>query len=439
MVLFDNIQLAKALLLGECRRVERDPVRTCITKRNGHWTVRFDITNTPDGKRRQRRITLKSGTRHDAEVLAAQVVRDMDTDSYAHCGRMLVSELLNEWLNAKKSGWARKTYDRYHSITQHHLIPRLGGIQLAKLRKKDVIHALEYWSTGPRCDERGGVLSSTSVNHIFRALSTALHFACKSGYIARNPCLHVDPPPRAEGEVEPISLQDLCTLLKATKDEVLRDAVLTKMGTGLRASELVGLSWGNVNLPRGLLNVKVAYVTSNGVNEIKQPKSKRSIRTVVLPEFVVKTLAIVYERQAVRFEALGLPPPASDTPVFDRLGERWSSSNFSSAFYRLVRKAEIPKCRLHDVRHSFASYLADAGMDLKVISDILGHSGLRITADRYVHIQLSLKREAAARLHQRISAYVECHSDNHDTIASDVNSERTRDSTSVVPVVVLGA
>jgi integrase len=84
--------------------------------------------------------------------------------------------------------------------------------------------------------------------------------------------------------------------------------------------------------------------------------------------------------------------------VFDRGGEPWNPNTFGTEFAKRARKMKLPPVRLHDLRHSYASLMLESGVDLKTVSQALGHSTIRITADTYAHVTPAMQQSAAERL-----------------------------------------
>jgi integrase len=119
----------------------------------------------------------------------------------------------------------------------------------------------------------------------------------------------------------------------------------------------------------------------------------------VLPAFVVAALRRYRSEQRKRHLALGVGNLGPDAYVFDRFdGTIWHPNHVSQRFSRLVRRAKLPTIRFHDLRHGFASLSFAAGVPLKVVSESLGHSGIAITAQTYVHLLDDLKRDKSDRL-----------------------------------------
>lgn len=365
------------------------------------WTIRFDAPRGADGNRRQRRITVR-GSKRDAERVAAEMGAQLARGISPANMRTTVADILEEWLSDRKLRVAARTFEHYESIIVHYLRPTLGSVRVGHLRAAHIDHALQGWATGPRKDGRRGTLSNTTLHHIFRTLCSALAFAERRDYIPRNPARAVDPPKRDDIEQSAISPAAFRLLLRSINDEAFKIAITVDLGLGLRCGELVALRWKDVSFVAGTVRVREAAVSDHGAIKYKSPKSRRSKRTIVAPHFVMSALSQRLASQSRDFEVLGIAQTA-ETIVFDTAGAPWNPSNFSSRFYRLKRRAGIPH-RLHDLRHSFASWLINNGAELISVRDALGHSSLSTTADIYGHLRPTLAERNAKILDDTYNA-----------------------------------
>ena len=135
----------------------------------------------------------------------------------------------------------------------------------------------------------------------------------------------------------------------------------------------------------------------------KEPKTTGSRRSIPLPNFAVERLRQHRREQKDRFDALGIWR-TNDSLVFDHAGEPWNPNTFGTEFARRAHKMKLPAVRLHDLRHSYATLMLESGVDLKTVSQALGHSTIRITADTYAHVTPAMQQSAAERLNQIIGS-----------------------------------
>jgi integrase len=188
-------------------------------------------------------------------------------------------------------------------------------------------------------------------------------------------------------------------------------AVAVAVGSGCRRGELLALRWCDLDLDAGTLRVarsleRVTIKTAKHCRyelRFKEPKTKQSRRTVTLPPFALVRLRRHRIEQAQRFMVAGVRPD-SDTLVFERDRLPWNPNTFGMLFSAIARDAKLPRVRLHDLRHSFASLLPAGGADLKTVSTALGHSTISVTADTYAHVSPAMLQGAADLLERVVES-----------------------------------
>jgi len=249
------------------------------------------------------------------------------------------------------------------------------------------------------------------VKSVRSTLNTALNRAKKFRLLSVNPCEFVDPPRCERGEMGSLSPEQVQQYLEAFDRTDLGAAIALAIGSGCRRGELLALRWSDVDLDQGTLRVarsleRVTIRTAKRERyelRFKEPKTKRSRRTIALPPFAIERLRRHRLGQAERFFSAGARPDGS-TLLFEREGLPWNPNTFGLTFARIARDAKLPKVRLHDLRHSFASLLLAGGADLKTVSTALGHSTIAVTADVYAHVSPAMLHDAANLLDRVVAS-----------------------------------
>ncbi|MGB8907608.1 MAG: site-specific integrase, partial [Candidatus Cybelea sp.] len=211
-----------------------------------------------------------------------------------------------------------------------------------------------------------------TVHHVFCTLHVALNRAKRQRLITLNPCGLVDPPRVEQKEMRHLDAHGGAALLKALEACDIGAAIVTSLGTGLRRGELLALRWSDVDLDGLHLTVQRSIERVGSQTRFKEPKTKRSRRTISLPLFVAERLRRHRTTQGQRMMAPGLGRPTVETLVSERGGEPWVPNTFGTVFMRALRDAGLPHLRLHDLRHTFASMALEAGVDLKTVSNASG-------------------------------------------------------------------
>jgi integrase len=388
--------------------------KTGKVRENSTWTVKFTPFDAQAGDYRSKR---ERGFRAEDDAIEwwllqkANRHRPVRKDEVVKEAPVTLGEFLDRWLKAIKNSIGAGALHQYESHVREHLKPSLGDVLLIDLERNPqaIENAMAFWT---RKDGRKGDLSPLFIKKVWSTLRTACNKARKLRLITTNPCDFVDPPKVERKEMIALSPEQVSQYLAAFDVTDIGAAIALAIGSGCRRGEILALRWRDVDLERGTLRVErslesVAIHTAKRVRyelRFKEPKSKRSRRTIPLPPFAVERLRRYRVEQAQRFMVAGARPNG-DTLVFDQEGQPWSPGLFGLRFAALRDEARLPKVRLHDLRHSYASLLLQSGADLKTVSTALGHSSVAITADTYAHISPVMLQSAADRLNDLIEKH----------------------------------
>jgi integrase len=369
---------------------------------NGEGSVRL----RPDG-RWEARYATEDGRRHSVfartKLGAAQRLREDTTarDRGAHVAstRDTVEGFLQSWLEGARPSLRPMTFQSYESIIRTQLAPRLGHMQLSKLRPQHVQLMLT--------EMVGGGLSPKYVRNCHGVLHRALDRAVQWRQLAVSPADGVDLPQREPREMAALSRDQARAVLEAAADDPLAALWMLMLTTGLRQGELRALRWRDVDLDAGRL-----AVTANAVKVTKrvrvllgltssepfrgEPKTARSRRVVEMPALAVAALRRHREHTSViNLNGLIFTRPDGRTIAVQSVYAQW---------HRLLRRAGVPIVRPHDARHTTATLLLGQGVHPKLVSEMLGHASVAITLDLYSHATPAMHREAARVLDKLLSA-----------------------------------
>jgi integrase len=366
-----------------------------IVKRSDtSWSLVFDLGVTPEGKRKQKWVTVK-GTRRDAEKELTRLLHELDSGSYVDPSKQTVAQYLQYWLdNYARTNVTGKTFDGYYEIATLHLVPALGRHRLSELKPA---HIQAYYTralTSGRRQKAGG-LSARSVLHHHRVLRNALQQAVKWQMLARNPADAVVPPRPERPEMRTLNEDEAVKLLATVEGTHNWIPILLAITTGMRRGEILGLRWQDVDLVAKTLCVRQTLSLTRAGLVFKPPKTKKSQRTITLPEFVVDALRWHHEEQIREREVFGASYEDHDLVVAQATGAPRSPGGFSAAFVRVIARSGVPRVRLHDMRHSHATHLLKLKVHPKVVSERLGHSTVVLTLDTYSHVLPNIQVEVA--------------------------------------------
>jgi integrase len=356
------------------------------------WEARVEPGRDEFGKRQyiQKTTPKNKNTKGEALRIGRQILNELEAGTYVEPTDANVAEPLRSWhAEHARHHLSPRTHESYGYLLEAHIIPGLGGLKLAKLQPA---HLQRYYSD--RLDS-GAAASSVRKEH--NILHAAFKHAVMLRQMATNPADLVTPPRPKRTEMHFLTEIEAAAMLQAAKDTALYLPLLLAVGTGMRRGELLALRWSDVDLDGGTATVNQTLQEAYGAILFKEPKTTRSRRRITLPGLVVDALRVEHAKHVEKELAaepgyvpcdLVLPAPG---------GGPWWPSNFDRIWRRFKTKQAL-KIRFHDLRHTHATQLLKAGVNVKVISERLGHASIGITLDTYSHVMPGMQEEAAERI-----------------------------------------
>jgi integrase len=364
------------------------------------WAVVLSLgRDSVTGKKRQKWYGgLRS--RRDAQAKRTRLLADWEAGTWTPPSKLSTGEFLEQWLQKYAKGACGPiTYSGYSAMVHRSINPVIGHVPLARLGPQ-TIQGL-YANLLAREVSRGGVkrkVTSATVHAHHRLLRTALGHAVRWGHIARNPAAMTNPPRPQRRKVTLWDAEQVRLFLGEAKRTSRYYALyLMAIMTGMRLGELLGLRSQDVDLLAKTVTIRQTFYRLGARVLFKTPKTAGSERTVRLSDGVVQALEQVRADQQEAQRMLGDAYARSLDLVFAQPnGQPLHGHNLTQRdFRRIITRAGLPPIRFHDLRHAHASYLALAGVPLKVAQERLGHSTPTFTARVYQHV-LAGQQEAAA-------------------------------------------
>jgi integrase len=362
----------------------------------GTWAIILDLDRGSDGKRNQKWHTFK-GNKRDAEKELARLLHELNTGTYVLPAQETVGEFLEAWLRDYAAlRVSPRTLQAYQHQVKAHLIPRIGRVRLDRLTPA-VLQKLyaDLLVDGHR--KRVGGISGATTQNIHNLLRSALGVAVKQGRLARNPCDAAEPPRREKREMSTLSAEEVARLLDAARGKWIYTPILIAICTGMRRGEVLALRWQDVDLERGLIRVSRSLEQTTGRLRFKETKTGKS-RAVAIPQILIDELRRHKGRQAEQRLAVGPVWENHDLVIAQDDGTPLSPDGLGIAFRRLITRVNVPRVRLHDLRHSAATLLLERGVNVKVIAEMLGHSSPNLTLSTYAHCVETMQRAAAEQM-----------------------------------------
>jgi integrase len=319
-----------------------------------------------------------------------------------------LGEYLDEWLKSyAKSNVSAKTFERYEELIRLSIKPKVGQITLAKLQPIQVqslyTELLESGRKKPSKTSKSAGLSAQTVLHVHRLLHEALRHAVRWQILIRNPCDAVDPPRPEQREIRTLNEAESAWLLEAAEPTRFYPGMLIGISTGLRRGEVLALRWKDVNLAAGRLTVSQAMEKTNDGIRFKQPKTKRSRRTIPVPPFAIRGLTEFEKKQQQEKLLYGPDYDDHDLICAQPDGSPIDPDVYSSDVIVFLKTIGLRGVSFHKLRHSHATQLLAQNVHPKIVQERLGHSSIAITLDLYSHVMQGLQGEAVAKLDSLIS------------------------------------
>lgn len=302
--------------------------------------------------------------------------------TYTQPTDITLAAYLAAWIESYKANIAPSTENGYRVNVRH-----ISGILGAKKLQK--VNAVDIESMYAELSEK---LSGTSLLYVHRVLSRALKQAVRQRLINSNPCAFVDPPKKNKDQgAQFIHANDVPKYLAALDGSYLYPAACLALFCGLRRGEVLGLQWADIN------NGKMAIRHNMTYTGLRAPKSGYS-RIIPITPPIKAMLQAQREKQNRHKEILWNKYHKSDFIVTYDDGKLIDPRTFSNCFKRILIRNGLPAVRFHDLRHTAASLMIMEGVDIKTVSEVLGHQSIKITADTYGHIADEHKLDAMNRL-----------------------------------------
>ena len=374
-----------------------------ITQRpDGRWQVRVDLGRGADGRRRRK--TAYAPTQAEAIKLLKRLNGREVAGELLTTSTPTVAKYLGDWYATNADTWRPSTQRGYKSAIDLYLAPAFGTLRLEQLSPL----AVQRWLTQHKSEH--GARRRITLAHA--TLRSALAEAQRLRLVSLNAAALVKvPKPQARGIV-PLTVEQATAFLTVAKGHRLGPLFSVALACGLRLGEACGLKWADVDLETGELRVRQQLQRVGKRLVLQELKTAKSRRTLMLPDACISALKEHRKKQLA--ERLKAGDRWVDTGlVFTtyrackegkgrgiKVGAPLHPRNVLRTLHGLLDSAEpkLPRVRFHDLRHSSASLLIAAGVELVEVSMLLGHSELRVTADLYSHLQQQTAAKAARHM-----------------------------------------
>lgn len=360
-----------------------------------------------DESGRTKRHTVYGRTRAEVRDKLKAARDRLDAGAPVKDASRTVGEWMRQWRETTLAVSDRKesTRDLYANLSRRHLeAGAISTTRLDRLKPSDVeaLVLAKRAETKVRDGETVRALSDSTIRQVYTVLRAGLDGAVRDGLLAANPCAKVKRPGVARQEARHLPSGDVQKVLEAAKVSRYFPALVLIASTGLRKGEALGLSWERVDLEAGSLVVRATLGRIGNRLVISEPKTERSRRTVPLSPAVVALLRKHKVSQSEERLRAGDQWQDSGLVFTTEFGGPVDPRNLLRVLEVAASQAGVEKVGVHTLRHSAATAWLEAGVHIKAVADLLGHSSVAITGDIYGHASDDTARSAVAGLSEAL-------------------------------------
>jgi integrase len=381
---------------------------------DGRWRAAISLGYKVDekGKRVPIRKTLNAHSRKEVQEQLNNALRDHQRGFLIDTRNPTLKEFLTAWLSDVVMPTVRwKTYRSYEQMVRNHLVKDvpseewtkrkldavegLGATKLAKLSLQDMQRFMKA-----KLDAGN---SPALVRYLRVVLRAALAHAASDNLVYRNVAALAKPPRVEKREMKSFDANQARRFLDAAIGHRLEALFTAGLSLGLRSGEALGLMWSELDLERAEVRISHALQRVRGELVRVEVKSEKGKRTIPLPPTCTTALKQHRERQEVERQWAAEAWKETGFVFTTTIGTPLDDRNVLRAFDALLSAAKLPKIRIHDLRHTCVSLLAAQGVPVKTISEIIGHSDIRLTQNVYQHVFKEAKQGAAAAMERALN------------------------------------
>ena len=363
----------------------------------GRITAGFDYV-----KNKPIRMSVYGDTQKEMLRKLEEIKVKKHTGTFVNPNKLSVAEWFDNWLEIYAKNAVRpSTWDSYETMVRVHIKPMIGQISLQELLP---VHLQKLYNQKLESGRvrNGGALSAKTVKYIHVVIHKALKQAKIERLVFENVADHATIPKQKKHEICPLTADELIVFLEAAKGHRFYVPFLVECYTGVRRGELLGLRWRDISFDKKTLSIRNSLIRTRKGLVMSEPKTESSKRTIVIDDEVMNELKALKVKQSQEKLMAGRSYDNSDFVFCNAIGKPIEPRNLTRQFEALLKQANLPRIRFHDLRHSHATLLLMQNVQPKYVQDRLGHSTISTTMDTYSHILPSMQAEASEKVSQAL-------------------------------------
>ena len=375
-------------------------VKKAKTRKGQSWQLTVEMPRDPITGERKRKYKTVTGTKKEADQALRRFITELERGEYIEDNNITVSDWLQKWLEVYiVPTVSPTTLVGYKGMIRRYVDPLIGHLQVQEMNAL----AVQIWVNKLKVSPISGEpLTAGTIKHTYHVLRGAMDKAVQAGLIHRSPCAGIQLPKGEKKKpviYDETQIQQLLDFARGTEMELIIDLELCM---GMRRGELLGLQWQDIDWEKKQIHIIRSRVAVDGKSVVKQPKTESSTRIVDVPEILMKKLRAHKVKCMEQKIRVGRRLLEEDFIIVHPNGKPIYPEYVSQMFTKLQKRANLPKCRFHDLRHLCASIMVKQGVEVKVAQERLGHKDITTTMNIYAHVLPGSAREAAEKIGQLV-------------------------------------
>ena len=337
-------------------------------RKDGRWQGTVELPSL--SKKRERKYVYAS-TRQECRRKMNELIEEIEKNGVINPTKYTFNEFANKWLDTYCVNLSPTTVDGYKKVINTYMKDHLKDVYLAKILPINLQQIINSFSKNH---------SEKTCRNVLGVLNSIFKYAMANKILRSNPCegikIQLD---KDKYEYYIYSEEEFNKLLEYVTGTIEEIPILLAGLCGLRVSEIMALRWNDIDFKNRVISIHNANVHVNGTVIEKNTKTRTSYREVVAPNYVIERLSI--------YKGIGYIYPKKD-------GTAENGGNYSKRFSRILKKAELPHTRFHDLRHFNATIMLKNGITDKEAAKRLGHSDINMTK-KYQHVLKNMENRPA--------------------------------------------
>ena len=357
-----------------------------LRKRSKNYIVYLEYLDKKTNKKKQKNMG-SYPLKRDATRRLNEIKEEIYKEELLFPNEITINDFILDFIEKHKNNLSITTYNIYIGTCKKYIIPLLGDIKLSDIKP---IHIQNY------VDDLIGLLSPKTIKIHLNILNLAFKRAYKLKLIKENVVQYIEIPKIKKFKNNIYNSEDMRLLLEKSKNTPLQLPIAIASGLGLRISEILGLTWNNIDFNNNTITIDKITVRYNGEVILKEPKTESSIRTITAPKEIICMLKqLKKDRLSNKLKG---EKTHKELIFYDKNLNPIAPDVISKKFKYFLRINNLKHIRFHDLRHSHVTMLIETKVPIKVISERVGHSSVNTTLNIYSHTLKEMDQEASDKI-----------------------------------------